>query len=98
MPFGDGTGPMGFGPRTGRGAGNCAGFGQGAGRFFGRASRGLEWFGRGRGCRNWYVGSSLTYTAGEEKAVLESRAAMLAGQLEEVRSRISDLEKNAKQG
>jgi len=27
MPWGDGTGPMGFGPRTGRGAGYCAGYG-----------------------------------------------------------------------
>jgi hypothetical protein len=26
MPFGDGTGPMGMGPLTGRGAGYCAGF------------------------------------------------------------------------
>ena len=26
MPFGDGTGPMGQGPMTGRGAGFCAGF------------------------------------------------------------------------
>lgn len=27
MPFGDGTGPMGLGPMTGRAAGFCAGFG-----------------------------------------------------------------------
>jgi len=27
MPFGDGTGPMGLGPMTGRGAGFCASFG-----------------------------------------------------------------------
>ena len=27
MPRGDRTGPMGFGPMTGRGAGYCAGFG-----------------------------------------------------------------------
>ena len=26
MPFGDGTGPMGLGPMTGRAAGYCAGF------------------------------------------------------------------------
>lgn len=26
MPAGDGTGPMGLGPKTGRGAGYCAGF------------------------------------------------------------------------
>jgi hypothetical protein len=28
MPFGDGTGPMGRGPMTGRGAGYCAGSGR----------------------------------------------------------------------
>ena len=28
MPFGDGTGPMGLGPMTGRGAGLCAGYGR----------------------------------------------------------------------
>ena len=27
MPFGDGTGPMGLGPMTGRAAGYCAGYG-----------------------------------------------------------------------
>jgi len=48
MPYGDGTGPQGRGPRTGRGLGNCppnsnqnegidrGGFGQGFGRGFGR--------------------------------------------------------------
>lgn len=48
MPRGDGTGPLGMGPMTGRGAGYCAGF-----RFpgylnFGGRSLG---FGRGRGYR-----------------------------------------------
>ena len=28
MPFGDGTGPLGLGPMTGRRAGFCAGFGR----------------------------------------------------------------------
>ena len=28
MPFGDGTGPRGMGPMSGRGAGYCAGFGR----------------------------------------------------------------------
>ncbi len=41
MPFNNGTGPNGQGPRTGRGMGNCngqgsgRGFGQGQGRGFG---------------------------------------------------------------
>lgn len=49
MPFGDRTGPQGFGPRTGRGMGYCSGYsapgfmnpGPGFGGFG---------FGRGRGC------------------------------------------------
>jgi hypothetical protein len=63
MPFGDGTGPRGLGPMTGRGAGYCAGFGMpgfynpmpggyggygfGLGRGWGRG-RGFG-IGRGRG-------------------------------------------------
>ena len=65
MPRGDGTGPMGLGPMTGRAAGYCAGysvpgymnpipgrgyFGWGRG-FFGR--------GGGRGWRNWYYATGL---------------------------------------
>ena len=58
MPGGDRTGPMGLGPRTGRGAGYCSGSstpgylnpGPGLGRGFGRG-RGLGrgFWGRGRG-------------------------------------------------
>lgn len=62
MPFGDRTGPLGLGPRTGRAMGYCAGFGMpgsanpvpGRGGFgFGRGS-GLRWSGRGRGWRCSY--------------------------------------------
>ena len=65
MPGGDGTGPMGLGRMTGRGAGYCAGFsapgyanpilgrGWGMGRGWGRGwGRGGGW-GRGRGWRHW---------------------------------------------
>lgn len=60
MPGGDGTGPAGMGPMTGRAAGFCAGyavpgyanpmFGRGIG--FGR--------GGGRGRRNWFYATGLT--------------------------------------
>lgn len=58
MPWGDGTGPLGFGPRTGRGAGYCAGYNvpgymnpvPGFGRGFGR---GFGW-GRGWGRGRWF--------------------------------------------
>ncbi|MGQ9569679.1 MAG: DUF5320 domain-containing protein [Thermodesulfovibrionales bacterium] len=67
MPFGDRTGPLGLGPRTGRAAGYCSGFGMpgyanpltGRGWFgFGRGW-GRGWFGGGRGWRNWYRATGL---------------------------------------
>ncbi len=62
MPFGDGTGPAGLGPMTGRAAGYCAGYpvpgymnpipGRG---FFGKGFGGGGW-----GRRNWYYATGLT--------------------------------------
>ena len=67
MPRGDGTGPMGLGPMTGRAAGFCAGnfvpgyanpaFGRG---YFGRGRGGGFGGGGGRGRRNWYYATGLT--------------------------------------
>ncbi len=62
MPFGDGTGPAGFGPMTGRGAGYCAGYSVpgymnpvgGRGFGMGRGGRG------GRGRRNRFYTTGLT--------------------------------------
>ena len=70
MPAGDRTGPQGMGPRTGRGAGYCAGndspgyanqgfgsgYGSGFGRGFGRGTFGRRTFGR-RGFRNFHHAS-----------------------------------------
>ncbi len=63
MPAGDGTGPLGLGPMTGRAAGFCAGYrmpgyinpvhGFGMGRGFFRR-------GGGRGWRNWFYATGLT--------------------------------------
>lgn len=69
MPAGDGTGPRGMGPMTGRGAGYCAGYGvpgyanpvPGYGFGMGRG-RGGGWgggWGRGRGWRNMYYATGL---------------------------------------
>lgn len=56
MPRGDGTGPAGTGPMTGRGAGFCAGF-RVPGFLNSSPGRGLG-FGRGRGYRRmlWAAG------------------------------------------
>ena len=66
MPGGDGTGPSGLGPMTGRRAGYCAGYsvpgyanpGFGRGLGFGRG-RGWSGRGAGRGWRHWYWATGL---------------------------------------
>ncbi len=61
MPRGDGTGPMGMGPMTGRAAGFCAGFGMPGYANFGRGfEMGLgRGRGMGRGWRNWFYATGL---------------------------------------
>lgn len=69
MPRGDGTGPMGMGAMTGRGAGWCAGFGvpgyanpipgRGFGMGFGRGRGFFGGRGGGRGWRNMYYATGL---------------------------------------
>lgn len=105
MPRGDGTGPLGQGPRTGRAAGYCAGYSvpgymNPAGRgFFGRG-------GRGRGFR-WYWRSTYppVYPAPaavpppafypmepkDEVKYLEGVAAQLKKELEAIQKRMSEL-------
>ena len=62
MPGGDGTGPAGLGPMTGRAAGYCAGYPapgymSGGGRGLGRGFGGR---GGGRGWRNRFYATGLT--------------------------------------
>jgi len=71
MPRGDGTGPSGLGPMTGRAAGYCAGYpapgymnpipGRGWGWSGFGPGWGRGWFGRGggRGWRHWYWATGL---------------------------------------
>jgi len=66
MPRGDGTGPMGLGPMTGRAAGYCAGYQVPGfmnpipGRWFGMGfGRGRGFRGGGRGWRHWYYATGL---------------------------------------
>jgi hypothetical protein len=65
MPFGDGTGPAGMGPMTGRAAGYCAGYGMPGfmnpvgGRGYWGWGRGFGGRGGGRGRRNWFWATGL---------------------------------------
>ena len=60
MPRGDGTGPAGMGPMTGRAAGYCAGY---ASPGFMNPTGGRGYWGRGqgggRGWRHWYHATGL---------------------------------------
>ena len=57
MPAGDGTGPRGMGPMTGRGAGYCAGYGA-PGYVNAVSGRGFG-MGRGRGWRHQYYATGM---------------------------------------
>jgi len=62
MPRGDGAGPMGAGPMTGRGAGYCAGYSLPgyANPVGGRHYYGWGTWNRGRGYRHWYHATGPT--------------------------------------
>ena len=108
MPGGDGTGPAGMGPMTGRAAGICAGYGAPgyASRFGGRGNRGQGFGGGGRGWRNWFHATGLprwargwgvgpilpTATPEQERDGLKEQAKYLASALEDTNKRIEELE------
>lgn len=103
MPRGNGTGPMGRGPMTGRAAGFCAGNGRSG--FENPASgRGMGG-GFGRGFRNTFFATGLpgwarfggagTAGAADERQVLASQADALRAQLDGIQRRLSQLESEA---
>lgn len=108
MPRGNGTGPMGQGPMTGRGAGFCAGYGvpgyanpSAPGYGFGRGRGGFGgFFGRGGRARGYGYNASFNggfqppVTAANEKEILSAQESYLAKELEAIRTQISEL--NAK--
>lgn len=103
MPGGDGTGPLGAGPMTGRGMGNCAGA---AGPGFGRG-RGSA--GGGRGWRHWFRATGLpgwmrfggfgtpfavTPGADAEKQMLREQAQALQSQIDTINMRLNSMGSN----
>ncbi|GAB6886617.1 hypothetical protein JCM13304A_01150 [Desulfothermus okinawensis JCM 13304] len=104
MPGGDRTGPLGAGPRTGRGLGYCSGsshpgwvYGRGYGRGmgFGRGRRcGRGFWGRGRWCfYGAYVPTpyNVPYDEETEKRTLEAEANYLRNTLKEIEERLNQL-------
>ena len=105
MPGGDGTGPIGRGPMTGRAAGLCAGYpnpgymtnpgyGQGFGRGRGRGI-GRGFWGRGR--RFWYREYNdvplHNPSTEEEKVYLENLVKNLQDELKAIQDRLQDMSK-----
>ncbi len=109
MPRGDGTGPAGMGPMTGRGAGYCAGFDR-PGYANPIPWRGLgAWGGRGggRGWRNCYYATGLPGWAragyapawggapyqAPQAPAPEQEATMLRAQAQNLRTALENIEK-----
>ncbi len=90
MPRGDGTGPVGQGPVSGRGFGICTGanagrYGAGTGYSFGR--------GRGFGCK-WGYGvnySAEPATAKTQKELLEEQKELLQNKLDIISKQLENL-------
>lgn len=108
MPRGNGTGPMGMGPMTGRGAGFCTGNANsgfvnsipGRGMGFGRGNgRGL---GSGMGWRNGWmnqggqIANQPVSTPVDELTELKNQAKYFGGSLQAINNRISELETEKK--
>ena len=102
MPRGDGTGPMGNGPMTGRGAGFCAGLGMpgvatAMGRFGGfGCRRGVGGGMRGAGLqvRNRFMAqpySEVGVTTANEKEWLSRQMNAVETQLQQVKQRLEQL-------
>ncbi len=97
MPGGDRTGPQGFGPRTGRGLGDCAPtvqsrLGLGFGGWFGRG-RGWRYWARATGQPGWlrFGGWGASPPPADESARLEAQAEQLRAQLDAVQQRLTEL-------
>ncbi len=98
MPGGDRTGPMGGGPRTGRGLGFCSGYQQPgftyqAGGFQGRLGFGRG--GAGRGWRHRFFATGIPGwvppTQEQETADLNAQADFLKSQLDAIQKRLEEL-------
>lgn len=86
MPYRDGTGPLGRGSRTGRGAGNCAESGDGISRMGGR---GLGRRGTGRG-----LGVGFGVTPQQDSSWVEDQIQSLKSALQNISERLDAMKKD----
>ena len=106
MPRGDGTGPMGMGSMTGRGAGFCAGSaapgamnapgmfgGFGCRRGAGGMMRGVGFQARNRFMAQPYAGANAP--AANEQELLTNQMSFLEKQLQQVKQRLESISAKA---
>lgn len=102
MPGGDRTGPMGFGPMTGRAAGYCAGYaapgymnpvpGRGFGMGFGRGRGRGRWFGASAGMPYGMASPAASYAYGPAATPTpEQESAALKQQADYFEGMLADL-------
>ncbi|MDD4843504.1 MAG: DUF5320 domain-containing protein [Anaerotignum sp.] len=110
MPRRDGTGPMGMGAKTGRGAGFCTGlatkenlggFGCGFGCGFGKGNGSRRMF-HATGLPRWarFEGQNMTQafaSEAEEKELLEKQANLLERRLDEIKNCLAGFEENTEE-
>lgn len=101
MPRGNGTGPVGMGPKTGRGAGYCTGhntpgyahspgYGRGALHERGRTMRGAGF--RGCGSFHGYHHPAAYSAPVDEKEFLNNQTSWLTIQLDAIQKRLAQLD------
>ena len=111
MPRGDGTGPGGMGPMTGRAAGYCAGYGMPGymNPYGGRMGGGFGWGrGRGRGYAQGYAQPApfsgvpynpfpyaAPYSKEQEKEALQNQLKVMEEQVAGMQERIEEIETEA---
>ncbi len=102
MPGGNGTGPTGFGPMTGRAAGFCAGFGRpgfmtpGPGKGMGFGFRGGGRRRRGAWCAPWAAPGAAWQSWGPQAAgfagpTRQQEREMLQDQIQHMENTLSEL-------
>lgn len=106
MPRGDKTGPMGMGPKTGRGLGTCYGFAApgyanpahnaaGPGR-----GQGMGNCGMGRGQHRRFCAAGVPWPgfaapAADEKTALRTQSGVLEARLRQINQRLAELDSAA---
>lgn len=95
MPRRDGSGPVGQGPLTGRGLGNCTGvqntvYGYGRGLGMGRGA------GCGRGFGRFYAAAPTPITYASQKDLLTAQQNDLKNRLEIINSQLNNLAEDSK--